>query len=59
MPFGTDVLSAIHWHIKDYTYPVCFDFPVSHEKNNYALKVGVRYELVVATKGVKLREVKS
>jgi muramoyltetrapeptide carboxypeptidase len=59
IPFGTDVLSAIHSHIKDYAYPVCFDFPVSHEKNNYALKVGVRHELVVVAKGAKLREVKS
>jgi muramoyltetrapeptide carboxypeptidase len=59
IPFGTDVLSVIHSHIKDYRYPVCFDFPVSHEKNNYALKVGVRHELAVATRGVKLREVKS
>jgi muramoyltetrapeptide carboxypeptidase len=33
--------------VKDYDYPVCFGFPVSHEKENYALKVGTGYKLKV------------
>jgi muramoyltetrapeptide carboxypeptidase len=56
-PFGTDVLSAIHAHIKEYNYPVCFDFPVSHEKNNYALKVGVKHQLTVSKNKTVLKEV--
>ncbi len=56
-PFGSDVLTIIHSHIKEYTYPVCFDFPVSHEKNNYALKVGVKHLLAVSANKVSLREV--
>ena len=55
-PFGTDVFSTIHSHIKNYAYPVCFDFPVSHEKNNYALKVGVRHQLTVSKRKIVLKE---
>lgn len=57
-PFGADVYSVIHSQIKDFTYPVCFDFPVSHEKNNYALKVGVKHELSVSKKKVVLKEMR-
>ena len=28
-------------------YPVCFDFPVGHQKNNFALKCGVKHTLSV------------
>lgn len=57
IPFGTDVLSAIRVHTEAYDYPVCFDFPVSHEKSNYALKVGVEHQLVVSKKRVQLKEI--
>ena len=40
--------------IKDERYPVCFDFPVGHQKNNYALKCGVIHKLVVQTEGTEL-----
>ncbi|MEO6136412.1 MAG: hypothetical protein ABIP35_14735 [Ginsengibacter sp.] len=43
--------------VKDYKYPVCFNFPVSHEKENYALKVGVKYKLKVTGECVELGEV--
>lgn len=57
-PFGTDVFSAIHSHVKEYKYPVCFDFPVSHEKNNYALKVGMKHQLSVSKNKVVLKELR-
>jgi len=57
-PFGTDVFSAIHFHVKDYSYPVCFDFPVSHEKNNYALKVGVVHQLTISKNKAVLKELR-
>lgn len=56
-PFGTDVFSVIYEHIKSYKYPVCFDFPVSHEPNNYALKHGVKHAFSVGKK-VSLKELK-
>lgn len=56
IPFGTDVYSLIQQHVAEYDYPVCFDFPVSHDKNNYALKVGVKHVLEVKKNKVVLKE---
>ncbi len=55
-PFGKTVYEAINEVVKDYGYPICFNFPVSHEKENYALKVGGTYTLKVSSRGVKLYE---
>lgn len=55
-PFGKsmdDILKAI---VEEYNYPVCFHFPVSHGKENYALKVGGMYELNVGKAKVVLKE---
>lgn len=56
-PFGKDVYEAIFDIVKDYEYPTCFKFPVSHDKENYALKIGVEYELRVGENKVALKEV--
>lgn len=55
-PFGKGVYEIIYEHIKEYNYPVCFGFPVSHEKENYALKVGVEYGLNINKDAVHLME---
>lgn len=55
-PYGKEVYEIIHDHIKEYTYPVCFNFPVSHEKENYALKIGLRYKLEITEEKVLLSE---
>ncbi len=55
-PFGKTLYQAIHDVAKDYNYPVCFNFPVGHSKENYALKVGVEYELSISNKAVSLTE---
>ncbi|MBL0182546.1 MAG: LD-carboxypeptidase [Chitinophagaceae bacterium] len=44
-PFGKKVYEVIKEIVAEYDYPVCFGFPVSHVKENYALKIGVRYSL--------------
>lgn len=54
--FGEDVHQIIFDQVKEFDYPVCFDFPVSHEKENYALKIGVGYKLSVTGKRVLLEE---
>ncbi len=54
--FGKTVQEIIYEHIKEYDYPVCFNFPVSHEKENYALKVGLNYTLTVQNDLVRLGE---
>jgi muramoyltetrapeptide carboxypeptidase len=46
-PFGKKVHDIIKEHIAEYNYPVCFNFPVSHSKENYALKCGAVHELSV------------
>ncbi len=56
VPFGKSVYEAIHDVVKEYSYPIAFNFPVSHEKENYALKIGVDYDLKVGTKQVRLTE---
>lgn len=55
-PYGKSVYDIIQEHIKTYDYPVCFGFPVSHEKENYALKIGATYKLTVRDRGVELKE---
>lgn len=56
IPFGQTTEEVIYNIIKDYDYPVCFGFPVSHEKENYALKIGVKYGLTVSATSVQLEE---
>jgi muramoyltetrapeptide carboxypeptidase len=57
IPFGKNVEEAIKDLVKEYEYPVCFGFPVSHDKENYALKVGVKYKLTVEQDSVELKEI--
>lgn len=56
VPFGQSAVEVIKDLVKDFHYPVCFDFPVSHEKENYALKIGEKYELTVSESSVQLEE---
>ncbi|MEO7960196.1 MAG: LD-carboxypeptidase, partial [Ginsengibacter sp.] len=55
-PFGQTTEEAIKSIVEDCSFPVCFNFPVSHEKENYALKIGVKYELTVSISSVQLEE---
>lgn len=55
-PFGQTAYEIIRDIVKEYDYPVCFGFPVSHDKENYALKVGVGYKLKVTKNKVTLEE---
>jgi muramoyltetrapeptide carboxypeptidase len=54
-PFGKTVYEIIKEKLQDYHYPVCFNFPVGHQRNNYALKCGVMHELNVANEGCVLK----
>ncbi len=55
-PFGKTVYEIIQDLVKEYNYPVCFGFPVSHSKENYALKVGAGYKLKVGKNKIILEE---
>jgi len=56
IPFGKSVDEIIRDIVKEYDYPVCYGFPVSHEKENLALKPGIVYTLSVSNKKVGLKE---
>ncbi len=45
--FGKALEDIVLEKITEYNYPVCFDFPVGHQKNNFALKCGISHRLAV------------
>ena len=55
-PFGKKVKELIKDILQDYDYPVCFDFPVGHKKENYALKIGGDFQLKITNTKVLLSE---
>lgn len=55
--FGRTLEEIVLEKIGDYSYPVCFNFPVGHQKNNFALKCGVKHRLVVTESEVSLTEI--
>lgn len=56
IPFGKDIYQIIFDIVKEYDYPICFNFPVGHTRENYVLKVGAEYKLHVGKKVVTLEE---
>lgn len=56
--FGRTVYDMVLERVKDLPYPVCFNFPVGHQRNNYALKCGVMHRLNVQTDKVELGEIR-
>ena len=54
IPFGQTVEEIVMEHVKDYHYPVCFDYPAGHIPNNQALIFGRQVQLTVAKQGVSL-----
>lgn len=55
-PFGKTAYEIIRDMVQEYKYPVCFDFPISHGKENYALKIGIGYKLKITKSKVILEE---
>ena len=56
LKFGQDAYEIISDKLREYDYPVCFDFPVGHQTNNYALKIGTGYKLKIGKNKVILEE---
>jgi muramoyltetrapeptide carboxypeptidase len=52
IPFGQTVPQIIMELVKDYNYPVCFDFPAGHIPNNHAIIFGADMLLHVAQQSV-------
>ena len=53
--FGKTVTEIVLEKVREYDYPVAFDFPVGHQRNNFAFKCGVKHALEVHEGGTILR----
>ena len=56
--FGKTLEQIVLEKVNNYKYPVCFDFPVGHQKNNFALKCGVKHKLIVNQNECSLKEIR-
>lgn len=54
IPFGKTANEIIFDAVKEYNYPVCFDFPAGHIEKNMALYFGKRAKLNVSKTKVEL-----
>lgn len=54
IPFGQTAEEIIFNHVKEYNYPVCFDFPAGHISDNQALIFGRKVSLSVEKDGINL-----
>ena len=50
-PFGQTVEEIIWDKVKQYNYPVCFNFPTGHQDINYTLTLGAMHKLSVSALG--------
>jgi len=57
--FGHTLYDIVTDRIRSYNFPVCFDFPVGHQKNNFALKYGMPHRLTVTVDKVTLEDIRS
>lgn len=55
-PFGKTIYETIADITAEYEYPIAFGFPVSHDTENVALKVGVSYTLKIGKNKTQLIE---
>jgi muramoyltetrapeptide carboxypeptidase len=58
-PFGKTIYDIVWEQVKEFNYPVCFDFSVGHQKNNVALKCGVPHQLVVGEQASVLTQIQA
>lgn len=56
VPFGKTVEEVLVEMFSEYDFPIAFNFPVSHERENFTLKVGGQYQLTVSARRVSLKE---
>lgn len=58
IPFGATVEELIRAQVEEFSFPVCFGFPVSHADSNVTLKHGAIHRLSVTGRTVLLEEQK-
>tara|TARA_B100000989_G_C19508352_1_gene457603 strand:+ start:34 stop:930 length:897 start_codon:yes stop_codon:yes gene_type:complete len=52
--FGMNANEIIKYHTEEFNYPICFDFPVGHQKNNKPLVLGKKSKLDISSNTVSL-----
>jgi muramoyltetrapeptide carboxypeptidase len=55
--FGKTVYDIVTEKTAEFNYPVCFGFPVGHQRNNFALKCGAYHKLTVSASESLLEEI--
>lgn len=49
--FGKTIYDIVLEKVKEYNYPISFDFPVGHQRNNFAYKCGTNHKFEVNENG--------
>lgn len=52
IPFGKTAYEIIRDAVEEYNYPVCYNFPVGHIENNFALVLGNEAQIEIGEKQV-------
>lgn len=55
IPFGKNAEEIILEAVREYRYPVCFNFPAGHIERNMALYLGKKAKLTVTARGTTLQ----
>lgn len=55
IPYGKTAEEIIYDAVKEYKYPVCFNFPAGHIKNNTAIYFGKKARLEISKEKISLR----
>jgi muramoyltetrapeptide carboxypeptidase len=55
--FGETVIEMIQRITRGSNYPICYNFPISHELNNMPVQLGATYQLSVAENAVVLTKI--
>lgn len=53
-PFGKTAEEIIWEHVSEYSYPVCFNFPAGHIRDNRALYLGKKARLSISSQDIVL-----
>jgi muramoyltetrapeptide carboxypeptidase len=54
IPFGMQAEEIIAYHVKEFNYPVCYNFPAGHVDGNFALPFGEIVDLVITKNEVTI-----
>lgn len=59
IPFGLTIEQMILGYTEEYNYPICFDFPAGHVRDNHALILGAYIHLDVGQEAIKIRYIEN